>query len=217
MTGAQIAQLVEQRIENPRVAGSIPALGTKNQENSNKNHALSLCMFFVIHLGVHLLRYASPAFLHFPLPTQHGRSADAPGIATGRGCVKTRRCDRSRRGLSRKSNRRPFNGTREREYLGFSDRLARRLEFSHSLGPMRTFTGKVRLSAIGYPPNSERIAQPSDHSNNERLSLVIPARSSWADTSGTSRHGPSFRRPSWPATRSCGGRRSFPPSGRCRG
>ncbi len=27
-TGAQIAQLVEQRIENPRVAGSIPALGT---------------------------------------------------------------------------------------------------------------------------------------------------------------------------------------------
>ena len=27
--GAQIAQLVEQRIENPRVAGSIPALGTK--------------------------------------------------------------------------------------------------------------------------------------------------------------------------------------------
>src|SRR5690606_1087991 len=28
--GAQIAQLVEQRIENPRVAGSIPALGTIN-------------------------------------------------------------------------------------------------------------------------------------------------------------------------------------------
>jgi hypothetical protein len=27
-TDAQIAQLVEQRIENPRVAGSIPALGT---------------------------------------------------------------------------------------------------------------------------------------------------------------------------------------------
>ena len=26
---AQIAQLVEQRTENPRVAGSIPALGTK--------------------------------------------------------------------------------------------------------------------------------------------------------------------------------------------
>jgi hypothetical protein len=25
---AQVAQLVEQRIENPRVAGSIPALGT---------------------------------------------------------------------------------------------------------------------------------------------------------------------------------------------
>ena len=27
-TGAQIAQLVEQRIENPRVGGSIPSLGT---------------------------------------------------------------------------------------------------------------------------------------------------------------------------------------------
>jgi hypothetical protein len=27
-TDAQVAQLVEQRIENPRVAGSIPALGT---------------------------------------------------------------------------------------------------------------------------------------------------------------------------------------------
>ena len=27
-TRAQVAQLVEQRIENPRVAGSIPALGT---------------------------------------------------------------------------------------------------------------------------------------------------------------------------------------------
>jgi hypothetical protein len=27
LTGAQIAQLVEQRTENPRVAGSIPALG----------------------------------------------------------------------------------------------------------------------------------------------------------------------------------------------
>ncbi len=29
---AQIAQLVEQRTENPRVAGSIPALGTVNQQ-----------------------------------------------------------------------------------------------------------------------------------------------------------------------------------------
>ena len=28
LTSAQVAQLVEQRIENPRVAGSIPALGT---------------------------------------------------------------------------------------------------------------------------------------------------------------------------------------------
>ena len=28
MQHAQVAQLVEQRIENPRVAGSIPALGT---------------------------------------------------------------------------------------------------------------------------------------------------------------------------------------------
>ena len=29
---AQIAQLVEQRTENPRVAGSIPALGTKQRD-----------------------------------------------------------------------------------------------------------------------------------------------------------------------------------------
>ena len=29
-TDAQIAQLVEQRTENPRVAGSIPALGTQH-------------------------------------------------------------------------------------------------------------------------------------------------------------------------------------------
>ena len=28
LIGAQIAQLVEQRIENPRVGGSIPSLGT---------------------------------------------------------------------------------------------------------------------------------------------------------------------------------------------
>jgi hypothetical protein len=28
MYGAQVAQLVEQRIENPRVGGSIPPLGT---------------------------------------------------------------------------------------------------------------------------------------------------------------------------------------------
>ena len=34
--GAQIAQLVEQRIENPRVAGSIPALGTTNTPKINK-------------------------------------------------------------------------------------------------------------------------------------------------------------------------------------
>ena len=28
LSGAQVAQLVEQRIENPRVTGSIPVLGT---------------------------------------------------------------------------------------------------------------------------------------------------------------------------------------------
>jgi hypothetical protein len=33
---AQVAQLVEQRIENPRVAGSIPALGTTSLEKDNK-------------------------------------------------------------------------------------------------------------------------------------------------------------------------------------
>jgi hypothetical protein len=37
---AQIAQLVEQRIENPRVAGSIPALGTIL---SHSNRALTNC------------------------------------------------------------------------------------------------------------------------------------------------------------------------------
>ena len=47
--GAQIAQLVEQRIENPRVAGSIPALGTialsKHVQicpNSSKYHDISV-------------------------------------------------------------------------------------------------------------------------------------------------------------------------------
>jgi hypothetical protein len=35
-TRAQIAQLVEQRIENPRVAGSIPALGTIFSEINSK-------------------------------------------------------------------------------------------------------------------------------------------------------------------------------------
>jgi hypothetical protein len=36
--GAQIAQLVEQRIENPRVAGSIPALGTTNKLKIKKEN-----------------------------------------------------------------------------------------------------------------------------------------------------------------------------------
>ena len=33
LINAQIAQLVEQRTENPRVAGSIPALGIKNRRS----------------------------------------------------------------------------------------------------------------------------------------------------------------------------------------
>src|SRR5579862_1873211 len=34
--GGQVAQLVEQRIENPRVGGSIPPLATNNSLNFNK-------------------------------------------------------------------------------------------------------------------------------------------------------------------------------------
>ena len=40
---AQIAQLVEQRTENPRVAGSIPALGTKRSQTLR-----SLFLFFML-------------------------------------------------------------------------------------------------------------------------------------------------------------------------
>ena len=40
-TYAQIAQLVEQRTENPRVAGSIPALGILLGELGNKYGALA--------------------------------------------------------------------------------------------------------------------------------------------------------------------------------
>ena len=45
---AQIAQLVEQRIENPRVAGSIPALGTtlfrENSEVVCKRLSCAFCI-----------------------------------------------------------------------------------------------------------------------------------------------------------------------------
>ena len=42
-TYAQIAQLVEQRTENPRVAGSIPALGILNAEGClGKNLAFKM-------------------------------------------------------------------------------------------------------------------------------------------------------------------------------
>ena len=37
-TYAQIAQLVEQRTENPRVAGSIPALGINFRKSSDMEH-----------------------------------------------------------------------------------------------------------------------------------------------------------------------------------
>jgi hypothetical protein len=44
--GAQIAQLVEQRIENPRVGGSIPSLGTTFQKNMFRiNLMCSLVIF----------------------------------------------------------------------------------------------------------------------------------------------------------------------------
>ena len=43
LINAQIAQLVEQRTENPRVAGSIPALGILNAEGClEKNLALKM-------------------------------------------------------------------------------------------------------------------------------------------------------------------------------
>ena len=42
LTDAQIAQLVEQRTENPRVAGSIPALGT------NKRSLLRSLFLYII-------------------------------------------------------------------------------------------------------------------------------------------------------------------------
>ena len=35
---AQIAQLVEQRTENPRVTGSIPVLGIRNKRKKNREH-----------------------------------------------------------------------------------------------------------------------------------------------------------------------------------
>jgi hypothetical protein len=47
---AQIAQLVEQRIENPRVAGSIPALGTIFSSNDfielRRNRGFARCVDF---------------------------------------------------------------------------------------------------------------------------------------------------------------------------
>ena len=36
--GAQVAQLVEQRTENPRVGGSIPPLGTKSLSGTIQRH-----------------------------------------------------------------------------------------------------------------------------------------------------------------------------------
>ena len=43
---AQIAQLVEQRTENPRVAGSIPALGT-GEADDDYNHIVIISFFFM--------------------------------------------------------------------------------------------------------------------------------------------------------------------------
>src|SRR5690606_18236329 len=42
---AQVAQLVEQGIENPRVGGSIPSLGTMNTPIKSLSHALGLFCF----------------------------------------------------------------------------------------------------------------------------------------------------------------------------
>jgi hypothetical protein len=41
---AQIAQSVEQRIENPRVPGSIPGLGTIYTFDEGQHHTLAFCL-----------------------------------------------------------------------------------------------------------------------------------------------------------------------------
>ncbi len=49
---AQIAQLVEQRTENPRVAGSIPALGTLIGCNKKFVKRTFRCFIFIHYAGV---------------------------------------------------------------------------------------------------------------------------------------------------------------------
>jgi len=41
----QVAQLVEQRIENPRVGGSIPSLATKNKKTKSPAFASGFLLF----------------------------------------------------------------------------------------------------------------------------------------------------------------------------
>ena len=64
---AQIAQLVEQRTENPRVTGSIPVLGTSRKAFSRKEFIFLICgcSSMVEHQPSKLdtwVRFPSPAF-----------------------------------------------------------------------------------------------------------------------------------------------------------
>ena len=62
---AQIAQLVEQRTENPRVTGSIPVLGIIAESQLSKYVILCRCSSMVEHQPSKLdtwVRFPSPAF-----------------------------------------------------------------------------------------------------------------------------------------------------------
>ena len=61
---AQIAQLVEQRTENPRVAGSIPALGILSCKKTMRVSSTEDTLFF-IYLFVYSCN--DPELLHFPV------------------------------------------------------------------------------------------------------------------------------------------------------
>ena len=71
---AQIAQLVEQRTENPRVTGSIPVLGIIAELQLSKYVILCRCSSMVEHQPSKLdtwVRFPSPAFLHAKLQIRY--------------------------------------------------------------------------------------------------------------------------------------------------
>ena len=66
---AQVAQLVEQRTENPRVGGSIPPLGTILPANSANHFNAQLCVVEVCDDGVSLqvfIRTATHGSIQIP-------------------------------------------------------------------------------------------------------------------------------------------------------